>query len=385
MFLRSINLSHRILFILGVALCPLMLMGQQNISFRDSVDGKLDMSDWVLEAHGFIPIPVLITEPALGDIGGALIPVFITRNEPYIDTVGQKVVVERVRPNLYGAAGAYTANGTWLVGAAASGTIRAWRAQYRLATGYADVNLEFYRERPNDETYSFEFNIQTTPIFGQLLKQLKRGSHWYAGLNYLFLKTELKRTNTEFHTPDDVEAIISRVVMVVDYDQRYNIFTPDKGFRINLSYSISDEFMGSDYDYTMTSDAMFGYMPVGKKLIAAIRADYQQVWGDAPFYLLPFINMRGIPVARYQGKITTLVETEWRFDFASRWSMVAFGGAGKAIGEWSDFSDSDFRASGGLGGRYLLARKLKLRMGLDIAHGPEDFAYYMVFGTSWVK
>jgi hypothetical protein len=37
------------------------------------------------------------------------------------------------------------------------------------------------------------------------------------------------------------------------------------------------------------------------------------------------------------------------------------------------------------GFRYLLARKFKLRVGVDIARGPEDFAYYIVFGSNWLK
>jgi len=80
-----------------------------------------------------------------------------------------------------------------------------------------------------------------------------------------------------------------------------------------------------------------------------------------------------------------MINTEWRWDFTSRFSLVGFGGTGKAIQDDSNFNDSDWRFSGGAGGRYLIARKLKLRMGLDVAHGPEDWAYYIVFGTSWFR
>lgn len=383
----SANLINRITY-LFITMCVFfspVSRAQMLSSMRDSLDGKLDMSDWVLDAHGFIPIPVLITEPALGGIGGALIPVFITRNAPYVDTVGNQVITERVRPNIYALGGAYTANGTWLGAGAAMGVIRSWRANYRLASGFANVNMEFYHDLSDGETRSFEFNIQALPVYGQLIKQLWRGSNWYAGLNYLFLKTELKRTNAEFHTPDEVKADISRLGVLVEFDKRDNIFTPNRGFRWNTQVSRSDDWLGSDYNYTQASSAAFAWLPVASRFTAGFRAEYQEVWGDEPFYLMPFINMRGIPVARYQGEITTLAETEWRYDFKVRWSVLAFGGAGKAMGEWSEFSDADWRASGGAGFRYLIARKLKLRMGVDIAHGPEDFAYYVVFGTSWVK
>ena len=53
--------------------------------------------------------------------------------------------------------------------------------------------------------------------------------------------------------------------------------------------------------------------------------------------------------------------------------------------EWNDFQNGKWHVSGGAGGRYLIVRKLKLRMGIDIARGPEQWAYYMVFGTTWVR
>jgi Omp85 superfamily domain len=352
--------------------------------FKDSTDQSFDVSDWVLTAHGFIPVPVLITEPALGGFGGALIPVFITRNTPYMDTVNGKAITQRVRPNIYALGAAYTANGTWLLAGGCAGVIKKWRAYYRVATGYANVNLTFYKTLPSVGEQSFLFNIRTIPIYGQLIKQINK-SHWYAGVNYLYLQSELRRTNALFHDPIEINRRVSRLSVLIEYDNRDNIFTPDDGFRFNTLIGTSSETIGSDYNYKMVNSAAFYYVPITPKLIGGFRAEYQQVWNDVPFYLLPFINMRGIPVARYQGNITTLAETEFRWDVTPRWSGVVFGGAGKAIQEWSEFPDASWHGAAGLGGRYLIARQLKLRMGVDVARGPEQWAYYLVFGTSWVR
>ncbi len=363
---------------------PFFASGQEKISFKDSIDRKLDVSDWVLTYNGFIPVLMPITEPALGYIGGALAAVFIDENTPYRDTVDGKVVLTRVKPNIYGVAGLYTANGTWLVGGAAMGVIKKWKLNYRIGTGYADVNLDFYKEIPELGEQSFEFNIRTYPLQVQLIKQIKR-SPWFVGLNYLFLKTELKRINTEFHSPEDVSGIISRLGMLVEFDERDNIFTPNKGFRWNAFIASSDDFLGSDYEYQHLNSAVFYYLPIITELISGFRLEYQQIWGDAPFYMLPYLNMRGIPTARYQGNQTLLAETEWRWDFTDRYSLVAFAGAGKALAADDSFSDQSWHGAGGGGFRYLIARKLKLRMGLDVAQGPEDWGYYIVFGTNWVR
>ena len=39
--------------------------------------------------------------------------------------------------------------------------------------------------------------------------------------------------------------------------------------------------------------------------------------------------------------------------------------------------------AGGLGFRYLLARRLGMRVGADIARGPEDTVFYLSVGSAW--
>jgi hypothetical protein len=39
----------------------------------------------------------------------------------------------------------------------------------------------------------------------------------------------------------------------------------------------------------------------------------------------------------------------------------------------------------GSGFRYLLARKLHTNMGMDFALSNDDFAFYVVFGSAWMK
>ena len=39
--------------------------------FADPQDGSFDASEWLLDRKGFLPVPILITEPAVGYGGGA--------------------------------------------------------------------------------------------------------------------------------------------------------------------------------------------------------------------------------------------------------------------------------------------------------------------------
>src|SRR6478736_461787 len=87
---------------------------KKKISMRDSLDGNFDLSDYIIDAKGFIPVPILITEPALGGFGGGLVPIFLKKRPPYIDSVKGKVLITPVAPDMTGAILAYTLNNTWV-------------------------------------------------------------------------------------------------------------------------------------------------------------------------------------------------------------------------------------------------------------------------------
>ena len=109
------------------------------------------------------------------------------------------------------------------------------------------------------------------------------------------------------------------------------------------------------------------------------------MFDNPPFYLIPYISLRGVPVMRYQGKATLVTEGELRWDFLRRWSIMGYGGVAKAFDDWSEIGDAKLVYSVGSGFRYLLARSFKLRLGIDVARGPEEWAYYIVFGSNWLK
>ena len=93
-----------------------------------------------------------------------------------------------------------------------------------------------------------------------------------------------------------------------------------------------------------------------------------------PFYQLPFIEMRGIPFFRYQADEVALVEAELRWNVTPRWALVAFAGRGKA---------DESASAWGLGFRRLVARRLGIYMGIDVARGPEETAIYIQAGSAW--
>ena len=86
---------------------------KKKVSFRDAQDGYFDLGDFVINSHGFIPVPIIITEPALGYFGGGLMPVFIKPNKPR-EKNGKSYYTP---PDITSILGAGTLNSTWAVGA----------------------------------------------------------------------------------------------------------------------------------------------------------------------------------------------------------------------------------------------------------------------------
>ena len=119
--------------------------------------------------------------------------------------------------------------------------------------------------------------------------------------------------------------------------------------------------------------------------ISGFRFESQIATGDSPFYMLPFIPLQGVPAMRYQGELTALVETEQEILLSKRWSVVEFGGYGIASKLIDELNNNISAWNAGAGFRYLVARLFGLKMGLDIARGPEQWAIYVVVGTSWMK
>src|SRR4029434_10677802 len=123
-------------------------------------------------------------------------------------------------------------------------------------------------------------------------------------------------------------------------------------------------------------------MPLPARIVLGTRVDARAASEDTPFYMVPYIVLRGIPSARYQGERTAVVEAEARWNATRRWALMGFFGAGRAWRSDASFSDVDSHGAGGTGFRYLLARQLGVHGGLDFAWGP-DFALYIVLGNAW--
>jgi len=360
---------------------PKLPKDERKAIMKDTLDGKLDFSRFLIDAHGFVPIPIIITERALGGFGVLLAPLFITPKKNVENIKGY------VPPDITAFLGGYTVNGTWMAGAFRMGSFPKVGIKYRAFLGYADINMDFYHTFQDLGEKKFPFNIKALPVFASASKKIFKEKEIYLGLSYAIAPTKVAGNFSgdlpPFVKPIDLDSKTATLGLFADLDTRNSIFTADKGMRTVIEYKMDDNWTGSDYSYQRLNASVNWFIPIKYNWICGIKGEFQHVFNDPPFYLVPYISMRGIPIERYQGTSTSIIETEQRFDINSRWSILGFGGLGHATQKGESFDDGQTVYSVGTGFRYLLARIFKLRAGIDVAKGTGSWGYYIVFGHNW--
>ena len=382
---------RRVLFaILALGIISSRLQAQDNkkVSLKDTLDNALDFSDYLINMHGFIPWPTIISEPALGNFGGALALVFISPKK------SMKEEQQFRFPDINGVGGMYTLNNSWGVAGLRQASIPSIGMRYTVAFGYCDVNMDFYRESEFLGEVKRTFGLKPWFAMADVNENVYKHKI-FVGLKYIYTKTRI-----DYHAPlVDSIPIIAEIFDIpdefefdqqlgllgfyVDVDFRNSMFTPDKGIRWMTTYYTSSSLTASDFELDRLETFVNAFFQPYKPWVCGLKAEYQIVTQDAPFYYYPYLNMRGFPMMRYQGQQTLLFETEQRFDITRRWSVVGFVGTGRTFSDEDYMKDNTWHVAGGGGFRYLIARLFGLRMGVDIAVGPDQVSYYIIFGHNW--
>jgi hypothetical protein len=373
-------------------LVPAMLSAESSKSkFKDPETGEFDMSVWLEGRTGFLPVPVIITEPAVGYGAGLFVSFF----HPIEDSLkwerapenATDVAKEYIPPSVSGGGGFVTENGTWGGGVYHQGFWRRDTFRYTGGLFRTKVNLTFYGF--GDSAYQLDHGLDYTLdgwfLLQKLMKRIKK-SNFFAGAKYVFsdisggFDGEVEISGV---TDQEFTATTSIIGAVAEYDGRDNTFTPNHGIKAKFEIDFSREFIGSDFDYTKYHLYGFGFKPVSSSVVVGLKLDWQTVTGDVPFWSLPFISLRGIPAMRYQGEYVWVWDAEVRWNLHGRWSVDGFFGGGRAMMSLDEFTGTDPKFAGGVGFRYLIARLYGLQAGIDVARGPEDWAFYIVAGTWW--
>lgn len=150
-------------------------------------------------------------------------------------------------------------------------------------------------------------------------------------------------------------------------------------------FGLNRPWLGGTETYMSSTFYFHGFIPIAPGHVTGIRFDSRSTFGDPTFIYKPYIMMRGLPSMKYQDNNASLIELEQRIAIHKRWSVIAFGGLAKSYYSLTEFAEEELIYNYGTGFRYYLAKQYGLHMGLDFAWGPEDFAFYITFGSGWFR
>ncbi len=336
-----------------------------------------------------LPVPIFITEPAVGrGLGASLMLIHPQREDR---TALAKVAVpdtgvevsdgRRQPPDVTAVMGAYTDADTWLAGVVHSASWRGDRLRYLGALMWTNVNAATYvTDRPLD------FTSRGASVLQRMSARV--------GSSRLFLGGGLKAKWSDTSLTlrpgegDPIQVGLGRtsdVGLAVQgfFDSRDTTFTPGRGQLVSLNMWRHDTSFGGDFDYWKTALKALSFHPLEPDTVLGLRVEGAAVGGEPPFWGYPWITLRGVPAMRYQNQRVVTVEGEVRWSFLPRWGVVGFVGGGATDGDQVRFESQGPVWAGGVGVRYLFAADLGLWIGADIARGPEDDYWYIQVGHAW--
>ena len=376
--------SNAFCFVVLVAFLLLLLAAGPSLAFDwrtrfiDPEDGMFDIAPSGTRGGGFVPVPIIVTEPAV-DGGFGLLGQFI--GNP---------TTSGVPPGRTMLGGVITGNGSKAVGLLRQGSLANNRFLYRFGLGYADMTLPIF---PFGGSREVDYGSKTAFGFGNIRYRIP-DTGFSIGPRFIYRTSDVS-VDASDPLSERVGNLIERYSsgnryvafgLSVNYDTRNNPITPTDGTNAVLTYDVYSSAFGSDKDFSSAGLAVHTFKELSDVWSIGAKFEIEAVSDGAPFFMEPGIDLRGIQYGRYQGDTAVSVEVELRRQVTSRWAGVAFGGYGRTFVSNSRlFQETDGVWTYGAGIRYRIARRLGVDVGLDVARGPGETVFYIQFGHAWAR
>lgn len=345
------------------------------------IEGELEDNKITINA---VPLPVI--DPTLGE---GVAPVGLA-------TFSLDPEDARSPRSTVGLVYARTNNGSEVYGGGGALYIAEDQYRFDFLAGKADLSLNFFG-------LGSDF-LANNPIPFKLDAKVARigGGVRFAPNSYIGLRGYFANANMAV---DADLSILGRPQLNVElrgagpylqYDSRNSTWYPTSGTKAEIrmvhfgDIFDSNGFVSGD-PFILSNAEATHYLEVSKDIVAAGKLRTAHAASTAPFFLYPFVQIRGFPALRFLGQNVIQGETELRWlpfrerdGFLSDIGFVAFAGAGVAAADVSGWWDEPVAYAGGFGVRYRISEKDGMNAGLDVAWGRDgESALYFRIGEAF--
>ena len=176
----------------------------------------------------------------------------------------------------------------------------------------------------------------------------------------------------------------------MNWDTRDNIFASFQGSYFDIKATFYGKLIGSDYAFQRYFFDARKYFPIkfGKNThVLAIQAVLDASTGTVPFYALPTFGgdlaMRGFFLGRYRDKLSTYIQTDYRFPVWWRFGMILFGSVGQVAPLLDKLAVNSSKFAAGIGLRIDIIPEERMAVRFDLGFSKDGSQFYITFGEAF--
>lgn len=218
-------------------------------------------------------------------------------------------------------------------------------------------------------------------------------SHVSAGVVYQFEDTEMDEIAPQGLLASQEMAgyeggRISGLGMQLNWDSRDSAFYATRGSYHQMSATIFDDALGSDYTFRQFIVDLRHYLPVFDSHTLAVQAYGSFLDGDAPFRSLSQLGgenlLRAYQLGRFRDQHALVFQAEYRvLPVFSRFGLVGFAGVGQVARDLGDLGFDAFKYSVGVGIRYQVEQTEGINVKIDMGWGEDSSGFYFGIGEAF--
>lgn len=320
-----------------------------------------------------VAVPVPIVDPTLGS-GLALTALYTFAASDEADTPRSTV----------GAAAGYTDTDSWLAGVGAKFYLHGDRLRLGAVAGYGRLNLRFFGIGNDRSASGRSIDFTAQGGFAEVTAQAQVLADTFLGVKGRYLQAEvsselpidgLPRLTTDFR--------LLGVGPTFEFDTRDDNWWPAEGTRATGELLLYAEEIGSDVGFASFDASIAHYFGLAERVVLAGKARAAASSNDAPFFMRPFISLRGFAAGELLDAAVGEVQVEMRWRAWNRLGIVAFGGVGTTGSGLDALALDESEAAVGAGLRYRVSDTDRMNIGIDLAFGDGDAAVYFRIGEAF--